>query len=1110
MTENLIACSGCFKKLSPTEGISCEFCNNKDNVCYCSENCRSTVGWMNHEQECPNIIQLQDTDALVAAAYAWQNYSNKWSAQEHPFPAYLIQNTFKHDILKTKQTIIPPIASSLPSSTSSSTPTVKEHFFGITVNGQAVGSSALVAPDSMISEHSANAAAQSLSASRIKRSLEGHTYWVRDKDMTSPLKLKEGQENNFTLTRNGKERSVNVHLIEQPLEHFQEQVFERLSHPLKQFLKDQYKLKGLGSPSREIGTYYGVNRDTGDSVTLTLNKELQLVDLEFFAAKKQSPLKLQEQVYEKSIDDQDPDDIQAIIFALDRHENTEQISSVLKTHLKTLRNDNENINQDIGALIKVRAAISEAQSIFNNKQELIGALSAADWEKRLPNMADNQIEDLLRSSAYSIATIQKRANDLRGEEIERTGYIRKNAARFRAFKAEKEYKQKLTQFKEIRDALDYLVRNFLHGEKRFRTYLDKANMIAEGNVEGAYPGEFQGKKTWGLKKKKEQAQMVSGKINFLPPEQQPIGAWVELPEDPNKVIWVKGGATGAARQPFDIYFEDIMDIKIGTVKTKKEVEEMAKGKTVAGKKKKGRATKVVVEIPKDPWFKQNDAGEITRITKTSGKEGKPIPTKNFEESYAIYKKSKPEVTKKQPEPEEEEEEEELDEEEEEEFEVEPEEKPKKKQPEPPEAESRRDYDFYLKRIDEFELSKDGDTDADLKRLKQLSEEMNPKDLSETELNTLGEALQSLGNKILTKGIIALLKQLSKSDSNVSVIKDYISRLGPDLQKIYRNRLEDRLKELEKKENTKKQPAKVKKEKEEDNNNNNNEEMEESGESEQTEEMKEVTNKEEVDPFWEEIKQFGTDGKKLASDIFNWFTSLVPSKEVGGYKAAKKRLIKKLKSRYGSELLEKMKKTKIWRDLFDNDEEPSKDLVNELHKKIAEYEESSTSTYNRDVYNPHPYGLSHDPTRRNGKYEYYYGYNDEEDISSILRDCFPEEISSQAHFDVFTTPSVLSHFPDEVEEIRELIGADSDISVLKKQKSALSKQLRALTKSLRMLQEADRIEKRGEKQTKLGEGRKKKAAITRAKAKKGLSGLKQEEENIEGDVEENFYPTSYYY
>jgi hypothetical protein len=528
MSEQLICC-GCFKKFSPSsEIISCEFCNDKESVHYCSTNCQSSVGWIYHERECPNVIQLKDTDALVATPYAWQNYCKKWNSQEHAFPAFLIQSSSKFEPLKTKQTIIPPIQSCLPSTTAAATAaSVKEHAFNVSINNKALATSSLVAPDAMISEHSANAAAQSLNASRIKRSLEGNTYWIGDKVMSS-VKLLPGQENNFTLTRNGKERSVNVFLVKDPLEHFQEQVGERLSHPLKQFLKDQYKLKGIGSPSREIGTYYGINRDTGDSVTFTMDKELQLVDLEFFAVKTPTPIKLQEEIFEKSINDQEPDDIQAIIFALDQFKDTEHISSILKNHLKKLRKEDFNINEDIAALIQVRTAISDAQGIFKKEQELIGALSEQEYKIRLPNMSDEQIEDLLRSFTYSIAGLQNRSIDLRQEEAERKGYFRKNAARARAFKAEKELKQKLTQFAEIKKALAFIVlyNKVPDRTESFINFLEKAKMIETAKVPKDYQEmvDFTKTKTQGLYTKKAALQ---GKIDLMPA--QNIGVWVEIP-----------------------------------------------------------------------------------------------------------------------------------------------------------------------------------------------------------------------------------------------------------------------------------------------------------------------------------------------------------------------------------------------------------------------------------------------------------------------------------------------------------------------------------------------------------------------------------------------------
>lgn len=576
-----ISCSACFSKLSGPP-IECELCHDPD-TCYCSKQCRSALGWSQHQAEC-NVVHSKE---LVAVPYAWQNMTADWHEQQHKFPAYIVKD--KLSPTSVQQTIVPSItkpasvanpAASVASATAEQK--TKAHSFYVEVNG--VPLKRLQAPDAMISQYSGNAAAQHLASVRLPRT-EGRTYWVASTAASAAV-LKTNAVNEFRLVRGTGEsedvRVVRAHLVGNPVAHFEQQVGSRLGTGLRRFLKEQYKFKGLGSSvggaaATGGATYYAVNPETRDTVTFTINKELQLVDLEFYAPKTQEPVSLQQETYETSFDDQDPTSVQALIMALTRIEgcaveNGTQNIRVLEEHHRRLSNPSANIEGDIAHLIRVRTAVSESLSLLQEQQELIGKpLSEAEWTQRLINASEARMMSILKSWAERLRQLIADRDAWEDEERMRSDLtagrslgFRKKVAGWRAkatTRSIENLKAEIGTFKRAVDAL-YSGSNAIR-----QAVLNKASDIAYNlqnetfsdfaDVENMTVRKFKmkGSRTLSTEAELRYFQEASRKPVGNPYSSRaaaPIGLWVQSPDDPNQVIYF----SGKARSDWDKSFLD--------------------------------------------------------------------------------------------------------------------------------------------------------------------------------------------------------------------------------------------------------------------------------------------------------------------------------------------------------------------------------------------------------------------------------------------------------------------------------------------------------------------------------------------------------------------------
>lgn len=555
-------CSACFSKLG-AERLECEFCHDPD-VRYCSKECRSALGWAQHQDVC-NVVHSTE---LVAVPYAWQTMTQNWHEQQHKFPAYIIKNQLTPT--QVQQTLVPSIVA--PKGATGATPEAKTkaHTFHVEVNGVAL--KRLQAPDAMISEHSANSAAQCLASTRIPRT-EGRTYWVSSKDLGTPGTglagasgagaLRPNEINEFRLVRGTGDtqetREVRVHLVGAPVAHFEEQVKSRLGTGLRHFLKEQYKYKGLSGPADVAATYYGVNPETRDTVTFSINKELQLVDLEFYAPKVQEPVSLRRQTYETAFDDQDPHCVQALIMALAQtdSEDNEHIR-VLEEHHRRLTNPSVNIEGDISHLIRVRTAVSASLELLQEHQELIGKpVTKAEWTDRLLTASKDRMFAFLTPWAKRLRQLVADREAWELEESERSDFtagrslgFRKKVAGWRAKATERSIKKLQDEIRVFQSAVDNL-RQSGPSQERLKD-LDYIHGVASSllladpkftdfgdfkNIEVRKFGKFQ------LKGPRTEAELRYFReaprkpVGAQVAAAAPIGGWLIDENDPNKVMW---------------------------------------------------------------------------------------------------------------------------------------------------------------------------------------------------------------------------------------------------------------------------------------------------------------------------------------------------------------------------------------------------------------------------------------------------------------------------------------------------------------------------------------------------------------------------------------------
>jgi len=543
-------CGGCSKNLEDdTHAIGCDFCHDP-NIRYCSEECRSTVGWVFHSRECDNVVNVDNVSALASVAYAWQNTCSRWDKEEDlpEFPVYMVRHRL--DDRKTQQTVLPAIAERRATPEGSER-NVKDHTFKLKINGEAIDKT-FRAPLAMISEHSSNVAAQTLAQTRIMTPL-ARTYWVGNKALPkgTTVKLRENAVNTFVLTRDdGKDRVVNVHLVRNPIEHFALQLGDQLSHSLKHFYDEQLKTKGISS-SLQVGTFYGVNEETGDTVTFTVDSEMNLVDFEFAARSNMIPIKLQRQVFETTMQDNNHRDIQALIMALQHTANTERQMNVLARHYSHLRKDEEHgseLAEDVSHLVEVRTAISEGFQTLADA-EPIGALTSDQWLKKMERQNIDEIRTDLKRYAYRMLQLVHDEDMLRQEETERRGKgFRRKAAQARAYAAQK---RRESYQKEMREFIMALQRRANFGQGAFQSQFDElikqAWDVHNGRIEewyprAQYPDMWNLKDPVGLKKNRKwrfgRANEKLG-IPFEVPAASPIGGVLVVnPANKNEVYYL--------------------------------------------------------------------------------------------------------------------------------------------------------------------------------------------------------------------------------------------------------------------------------------------------------------------------------------------------------------------------------------------------------------------------------------------------------------------------------------------------------------------------------------------------------------------------------------------
>jgi hypothetical protein len=419
-------CDACDKVIAvDAASLTCNICHDADTR-WCSEECRASVGWVRHEPDCnvAKIFRVPEAFAgaaerndsvaaigkvLAAVPYAWQNLATEhdWKTQEKAFPGYI---SLVCDERTQIQTRLPGIAGPNARNNAETSPAVKAHSFMLSINDKPLGGGTFSAPDAMVSEFSSNPAAQSLAASRGPRN-GGHTYWVGGKALAgggaaSGIQLASGMVNTFVLGRGTEKRTVSAYLHPRAQQQFAQQVYARLGHGLRQFVDAQYRKKAQEPGS--VASFYAVNPETGDTVVFTVDKELRLADLEFYAARNPAPLPLASKTFTLVPQEDDASHVQALIMALedrleqgvgdadDIHDHIE----VLHDHLVSLKkkgaagagSTSTPIQGDIAKLVQIRATLEDASTLLRSTAALIGEESTRSILEKLGNLRPENAE----------------------------------------------------------------------------------------------------------------------------------------------------------------------------------------------------------------------------------------------------------------------------------------------------------------------------------------------------------------------------------------------------------------------------------------------------------------------------------------------------------------------------------------------------------------------------------------------------------------------------------------------------------------------------------------------------------------------------------------------
>lgn len=534
-------CTACFKAIEG-KPIECDYCHSQDEK-WCSSICQSSVGWYQHEPHC-NVLHV---NGLIATPYAWQNMTSNWQEQKHAFPAYLLRE--KVSPIQSRQTVVPAVTqrSEVPEAKESKT---KPHPFQLKINGELLGS--FSAPDNMISEYSANAAARELASSRNTQLHEGRTYWVGDKDMSKNVTILPGKVNEFQLVRgqSGDEHTVRVHVFEDSLKHFTEQVGDRLGHGLKRHLKSQYKNKGIND--KASATFFGINADTKDAVTFTVDKEMQLLDLEFYTPKTPSAIKLQQQTFDHSFDDRNETDIQALIMASqDLPEAQPHLDTLVEYHRNLTTKNPEMIAEDVQMLIRARASINAVVDVLKQHQELIGPLYGKELETKIVNSINSGNHSYFKNKFRNWYTQLKKLHDSWEEYemefdqsdnlgLKREGAKTKVSFGFKKAKARAKARTTKLQMDSIRNQI-----------RKFQTSLQRASSKIEGKY-NATMTQYMNITKLLLQDNYEVAKTnidlllpldamtpspTGQRIGFEIPSAQPIGVWLTFEDVPDYAVW---------------------------------------------------------------------------------------------------------------------------------------------------------------------------------------------------------------------------------------------------------------------------------------------------------------------------------------------------------------------------------------------------------------------------------------------------------------------------------------------------------------------------------------------------------------------------------------------
>lgn len=431
--SQVLTCDAC--ETTMTHALRCPYCQCAD-VAWCSAECRAGLGWSMHENEC-NVIH---SDALPCTPYAWQNtvenVARTWDSQEKPFPAFLVRSSMDKQ-LNVTQTVLPAVVAPQSQREKEDVARIAQHKFSVTLdNGttqdpQQLSRQPLNAPDHMISGQSTQTSAHAIAGTRTERP-RGHSYWVservlRTKNGKTSLTLTPNTVNTFSITRNtGAPRAVSFYFDSDAVPTFQDQLYSRLGYGLKQFLAQQYKLKGLGSDSvsvkRSLSTHHAINPETGDAVVFSISGDShELVDLEFYCTKQPAPVRLQQQTFSLTPQENDPVDIQALCMAIeDRldelHNEPDQEArtmvaqyetqfDVLHRHLERLTTVDTNIGEDVQRILEVRNAINMTQEL------LFEPISAESTQDLVDRWRVTKVKQIKEEVDHAIRNVKKRRKE---------------------------------------------------------------------------------------------------------------------------------------------------------------------------------------------------------------------------------------------------------------------------------------------------------------------------------------------------------------------------------------------------------------------------------------------------------------------------------------------------------------------------------------------------------------------------------------------------------------------------------------------------------------------------------------------------------------------------